>query len=111
MSVFDHNDFAKREAKWEKLNVEHGGRFQTRVRELLALPVALTMIEARIKTLAEEGWNDGKIAERLGIKEKTVYNHSSKIRKLAGVGREVPFRMVFFPPPPRGNGSDERDAA
>ncbi len=85
-----------REAKWDALNTSSGGTFQRRVRQLLDGQPQINRLDARIKTLAEDGLDEAKIAAELGYEEKTVYNHCSKMRKIAGVGRDIQFRLVFL---------------
>ena len=87
------------EMNWERANASHGGRPQARVRDLLHAHPELSITDARIKALSEMGMNTLKIALLLGLEEKTVYNHQSRIRKLAGAPRSVSFRNVFFPLP------------
>ncbi len=84
---------------WEQHDAASGGTLQARVRELLQEYPELSLTGARIKALAEYGLTNMRIAIVLGLKEQTVYNHASKIRKIASVGRKEPFRLVFSPPP------------
>jgi hypothetical protein len=86
----------KREAKWDALNATSDGAYQARVRVLLRDHPKLNALDARIKTVAEEGWSDEKIQDELGIAEQTLYNHIWKMRKIAKVGRDVPFRLLFL---------------
>lgn len=87
-----------REAKWDALNAAPGGAFQSRVHVLLAEQPDFAPLDARIKTVFEEGWLEAKIQDALGIAEQTLYNHKSKIRKIAGVDATVDFRSLFLPP-------------
>ena len=87
-----------REDKWEKLNAASGGKFQARVIELINRQPKLTVEDARIKTLAEEGWTAMKIAISLDLEEQTVRNHVSRMRLIAGAPRKMQFRLVFVVP-------------
>jgi len=88
----------KRENLWDALNTGSGGAYQLRVRTLLDEQREINRLDARIKTLSDEGWSDARIAQELGYQEKTIYSHCSKMRKIAGVDRKVPFRTLFLPP-------------
>jgi len=103
VSIYDRLDktesFAKREAKWDALNATSHGVFQTRVHALLGEQPQIDGVDARIKTLAEEGWKEGKIAQAMGYRERTIYNRVSKMREIAGVDRKHPLRMIFITPP------------
>jgi|GEM_PF-4654410 len=88
---------SREEPNWIKLNAEHGGKLEQRVHALLEEHSELSRIDAQIVALAQERWGAGKIAELLGIEEQTVYNHVSKMRKKAGIARDVRFRMLYLP--------------
>lgn len=98
----NHATSKKREARWDALNAASGNALESRVQQLLHQRVELSVMDARIKVLAEDGWSAMKIAQALSIEEKTVYNHDSKMRIIAGVKRDIPFRAVFLNLPDKG---------
>jgi DNA-binding CsgD family transcriptional regulator len=88
----------KQERLWDAVNAVSGGVFQQRVHVLLEEQPMLTPLDARMKTLADEGWRNVKIMKNLGIAEQTFYNHTSKMRKIAGAKPRTNFRSLFAKP-------------
>ena len=88
------------EAEWEKLNIEHGGRLEERVRLIRLDPCRMTRIEAKVSALAEIGYNPMETAIALGRDEQTIKNHRVDIRHKKKAPRKgMPFDMLFLLPP------------
>ncbi len=90
----------KREKLWDALNAGSGGAYQLDVHALLKEEPLLKPIEARMKTLADAGMTNGRIMEKLGIGEQTFYNHTSRMRKIAGAEERADIRSLFVKPKP-----------
>jgi DNA-binding CsgD family transcriptional regulator len=90
---------AKPHPEWDKRNVSFGGAMNERVHAIRSRNPAITKTEARMKVLAEHGFDAADSAIFYGIDESTVLNHHSKFMHKAGVGRDVLFRMIYMDPP------------
>ena len=104
MSAFDpRNDFGsapRGDAKWDKLNAEHGGRLEKRVHEIRSGPWGMTRLEAKIAALAEIGLDNMAAGDILGVDEHTIHNHHTIIRKKRGLTRkQCAYDMLFLPAP------------
>lgn len=105
MSAFDtHNAFGavpQGDAKWKKLNADHGGQLEERVRLFRDRPERFTHTEAQVIALALSGMDCMASAIVLGCDEHTVENHRSNIRRKLGKPRKggEDFDLLFPPPP------------
>jgi len=101
MSQEKDSEQDEREVQWKRLNEEHGGRLEERVREIRLDTCGMSRIEAKVSALAEIGYNPMQTAIVLGIEEHSVENYRSDIRKKKKVprGKGKPFDMIFSLPP------------
>ena len=103
MPAFDsRNDLGaeRQERLWSKLNASHGGRLETRAREIRSGPVKVTRKEAQVAVLAEVLHYDCiDTANVFEVDEHAIANHRSILRRKMGkTRRDVDFDVMFITP-------------
>ena len=80
---------------WEKQIALLGPEIDERARLLRELCSDIPARESHVAALAEKGFDNGHIAERLVISPTTVDNHTSHVRHKANVPRNLKFRKLI----------------
>ena len=86
---------ADKEKNWDALNSTSAGILNDFVHKIRRDFPNITKTEARIKVLADQGYDSTESARILCMDVDTLYNHRSHMRTKTGAQRNMPFRAIL----------------